>query len=81
MQLLGKDEGRAIGLTQVSEIVAVDTVTLVGPYPGDLQRMTTYSAVVAARAQLTPAVQAFLGFLASPRLKARLVAGGYEAAK
>src|SRR5512137_1240860 len=43
MELMAKSTADAIGLTQISEILSVPEVELVGPYPGELQRMTTYT--------------------------------------
>ena len=77
MQLMARSTGRAIGLTQVSEILSVPEVVLVGPYPGDLQRETTYSGVVMAGARQPERAQALLRFLAGPAVQGRLRGAGY----
>lgn len=78
MQLMARSTGRAIGLTQVSEILSVPEVVLVGPYPGDLQRETTYSGVVLAGARAPELAQALLRFLAGPAVQGRLRGAGFQ---
>lgn len=78
MQAMARSGDRAIGLTQISEILSVPQVILVGPYPGDLQRMTTYSGVVAAGAAHPEAAAAFLRFLSGPLARARFARAGFE---
>jgi len=48
MELMARSRGHAIGVTQISEILSVQEVVLVGPYPPPLQKTTTYSGVVPA---------------------------------
>src|SRR6267143_4617703 len=45
---------------QISEILPVKGVTLVGPLPGDLQKVTIYSAGLAAKAATPEAARAFI---------------------
>ncbi len=78
MELMARSTAEAIGLTQISEILSVKEVVLVGPYPGDLQTMTTYSGIVLARTPHVDAAQAFLRFLTSPPVQARFKRAGYE---
>jgi len=78
MLLLAKDPGNAIGVTQNSEIIAVKEVLLVGPYPGDLQLLTTYTGIVLTRTPHPEAAEAFLKFLTSAPVKERFVKAGYE---
>jgi molybdate transport system substrate-binding protein len=78
MQLLAQDPGNAIGVTQASEIVAVQEVVLLGPYPGELQRVTTYTGILLKRTPHREAAADFLKFLTSAPVKARFVKGGYE---
>jgi len=78
MELMAKSAVEAIGLTQISEILSVPEVELVGPYPGDLQLMTTYTGIVLERTQQLAAVEAFLRFLTSPPVQARFKQQGYE---
>lgn len=78
MELMAKSTVEAIGLTQISEILSVPEVELVGPYPGDLQLMTTYTGIVLERTQQLAAAEAFLRFLTSPPVQARFKQQGYE---
>ena len=63
---------------QISEILPVKGVTLVGPLPRDLQKITTYSAAVATRASSPEVARAFVAFLARPSFKAKLAAAGLD---
>jgi molybdate transport system substrate-binding protein len=77
MELMAKSTAVAIGLTQISEILSVPEVELVGPYPGDLQLMTTYSGIVLERAPNPAAAEAFLKFLISLPVQERFNKQGY----
>ena len=81
MELMAKSSANAIGLTQISEILSVPEVVLVGPYPGNLQNMTTYSGILLKRTPYPEAAQAFLSFLMSPAVQARFKQAGYEPAR
>jgi len=63
---------------QISEIVPVKGVALVGPLPKDLQKITTYSAGLAARSAVPEAARAFIAFLARPAFKSRFAAAGLD---
>jgi molybdate transport system substrate-binding protein len=78
MQLMAKDEGNVIGVTQMSEVVSVKEVIAVGPYPGDLQLLTTYTGVVLEHTPHPGEAAAFLKFLTSAAVKERFVRAGYE---
>lgn len=78
MELLAGTTARAIGLTQISEIVSVQGVALIGPYPGDLQAMTTYAGVLLAQTARPEAAAAYLRFLVSPFVQARFRLAGFE---
>ena len=78
MELMAKATTDAIGLTQISEILSVKEVVLIGPYPGDLQTMTTYTGILLTRTPHAEAAQAFLGFLTSPPVQTRFKQAGYE---
>jgi molybdate transport system substrate-binding protein len=78
MELMAKSTAEAIGLTQISEILSVPEVDLIGPYPGDLQLMTTYTGIVLERTPNPAAAEAFLKFLTSPPVQARFKKQGYE---
>lgn len=63
---------------QISEIVPVKGVTVVGPLPPDLQKVTVYSAGLAARSGSPEAARAFIAFLMRPVFKARFAAAGLD---
>ena len=63
---------------QISEIVPVKGVTLVGPLPPDLQKVTVYSAGLAARSASPAAARAFIAFLTRPAFKARFAEAGLD---
>jgi len=78
MEAMARSKADAIGLTQVSEILSVPQVVLIGPYPGDLQTSTTYSGVLPAASRHPEAAAAFLRFLAGPLARARFARAGFE---
>ncbi len=63
---------------QISEIVPVKGVVLVGPLPPDLQKITVYSAGLAARSAKPEAARAFIAFLARPAFKPKFAAAGLD---
>jgi molybdate transport system substrate-binding protein len=63
---------------QISEIVPVKGVVLVGPLPGDLQKVTVYSAGLAARSQQPAVGRAFMAFLARPAFRQKFSAAGLD---
>jgi molybdate transport system substrate-binding protein len=67
-----------IGLQQMSEILSVDGVDLVGPLPDALQTITVYSAGVLATAEHPDAAKALVEFLMTPAAAAVLRAKGLE---
>lgn len=79
MRWLGASEGgREMGITQITEILANEAVTLAGPLPGELQTKTVYSAGIAAQAREPEAAKALLARLTSPAARPILIAAGYE---
>jgi len=78
MEAMARSTVEAIGLTQISEILSVPQVELVGPYPGDLQRMTTYTGILLERTSQPAAAEAFLRFLTSSPVQARFKQQGYK---
>jgi molybdate transport system substrate-binding protein len=54
-----------IGVQQVAELLPVAGVTVVGPLPGDLQKLIPYSASVPSKAKEQDAAKAFVRFLSS----------------
>jgi molybdate transport system substrate-binding protein len=78
MEMMARSTVEAIGLTQISEILSVAEVELVGPYPGDLQLMTTYTGILLERTPQPAAAEAFLRFLTSSPVQTRFKQQGYE---
>lgn len=67
-----------IGLQQISEIMSVAGVELVGPLPEELQTVTTYVAGVPATSREAEAARNFIGFLTAPEAAAIYRARGLE---
>jgi len=63
---------------QISEILPVKGVTLVGPLPRELQKITTYSAAVATRAATPETARAFIAFVTRPTFKPKFVVAGLD---
>src|SRR5713226_8624038 len=59
---------------QISEIVPVKGVVMIGPLPSDLQKVTVYSAGLAARSTQPAAARAFMAFLVRPAFKPKFAA-------
>jgi molybdate transport system substrate-binding protein len=66
------------GIHQISEIVPVKEVVLVGPLPAEIQNYTTYAGAVSATARDAAAAKAFLDLLAGPAGAAVLKDKGME---
>jgi molybdate transport system substrate-binding protein len=70
-------DGRAdLVLQQISEVIAVPGVTLVGPLPAELQNQTVYAGAIAAGSADPQAARAFLAALAGPAARPVLAAKG-----
>jgi molybdate transport system substrate-binding protein len=67
-----------LGVHQISEIVPVKGVTLVGPLPAEIQNITVYAGGVSAAAQDSEAAKALIKVLAGPAAEAVLKAKGME---
>jgi len=67
-----------IGFQQISELRPVPGIELVGPLPAELQKITVFSAGVAAGAKEPDAARAFIMFLASPAAVAAIAKSGME---
>jgi molybdate transport system substrate-binding protein len=63
---------------QISEILPVKGVTLIGPLPKDLQKITVYSGGLAAKSTAADAAKTFLAYLTSPASKAKFAAAGLD---
>ena len=57
----------ALGFQQLSELIPLVGIHIVGPLPADVQINTLFSAGVCSSSVQPQAVQALLGFLASPQ--------------
>jgi molybdate transport system substrate-binding protein len=70
-----------IGVTLISEILAVKGAKLAGPLPGELQSYTLYAGAI-PKASVEPVIaRAFLTHLTSPAMAPRWKAAGFEPPK
>jgi molybdate transport system substrate-binding protein len=69
-----------LGIHQISEIVPVKEVTLVGPLPADIQNYTTYAGGIGAGAKQGDAAKALLKVLTGPAAADVLKSRGMEPA-
>ncbi|HEV8530623.1 MAG TPA: substrate-binding domain-containing protein [Methylomirabilota bacterium] len=63
---------------QISEILPVKGVTLVGPLPRELQKITTYSAAISTRAATPETARSFIAFVTRPSFKQKFVVAGLD---
>src|ERR1700737_4511527 len=63
---------------QISEIVPVKGVVMIGPLPAELQKVTVYSAALAARSTHPEAARGFPASRARRPCKPKLAAGGLD---
>ena len=70
----------ALGFQQLSELIPVEGITIVGPLPPAIQITTTFSAAMTARCTRAPDVAALLHFMASPDAAAAKIRQGMEPA-
>jgi len=68
-----------LGIHQISEMLPVKGVRVVGPLPAELQKYTTYVAAPAPASAQGAAVEAFIRHLTAPAARARLADAGYSA--
>ena len=69
-----------LGIHQISEILPVKGVTLVGPLPADVQNYTVYAAALGAQAKESDAAKALLKALSGPAAAEVLKSKGMEPA-
>lgn len=67
-----------LGLHQISEIVPVKGVTLVGPLPAEIQNVTTYAAGLSATSAQKDAAQQLVRLFSGPSARAILQAKGMQ---
>jgi molybdate transport system substrate-binding protein len=67
-----------IGFQQISELLPVAGVDIVGPLPPELQKITTFSAGIATLSKEPDAGRALIKFLTSPAASAVIVKSGME---
>lgn len=67
----------AIGLHQMSELLAVPGVTIVGLVPAPYQKTTTYSGGVSARSHQVPLARAFIVFTTNTEARAAFRSKGF----
>ena len=65
-------------VTQISEILPVKGVRLLGPLPPELQNVTILVAAISTRSTVVEAAREFLMFLVRPSSRAKFVEGGLE---
>ncbi|HEY2755826.1 MAG TPA: substrate-binding domain-containing protein [Pseudolabrys sp.] len=69
-----------LGVHQISEIMPVKGVTLVGPLPKEIQNTTTYAAGLSATTQHKDAAQALIKMFSHPDAETTLKAKGMDPA-
>jgi molybdate transport system substrate-binding protein len=67
-----------IGFQQISELLPVPGIDIVGPIPGELQKITIFSAAVAVSSRDPQAARALIRFLSSPRAISAIARSGLE---
>lgn len=70
--------GAEVGLFNISEILPIRGVTLVGPLPSELQNYITFAAGVAADTGIPKAAGAFIALMASATSRAAWTSSGME---
>jgi molybdate transport system substrate-binding protein len=76
-ELVAKGEVELVA-HQISEIVPVKGVTLVGPLPKDLQKVTIYAAGIAAKSTAPELGRGFIAFLMRPALRPKFAEAGLD---
>jgi molybdate transport system substrate-binding protein len=67
-----------IGFQQISELRPVEGIDIVGPLPDELQKITVFSAGIAAVSKEPDAGKALIKFLASPAARPEIVKSGMD---
>ena len=63
---------------QISEIIPVKGVTLVGPLPAEINRVTTYAGALLASTPSPDAARALLAYLGRPEFRPKFAAAGLD---
>jgi molybdate transport system substrate-binding protein len=69
-----------LGIHQISEILPVKGITLVGPLPKEIQNYTTYAAGLGANAKAAEAANALVAFMSNAKAAAIIKAKGMDPA-
>lgn len=69
-----------LGFQQLSELMSLEGIDVLGPLPADIQIITTFSAGLATASTQPDAVRALLAFLVSPATEPTKQRNGMEAA-
>jgi molybdate transport system substrate-binding protein len=69
-----------IGIQQMSELMAVDGIDVVGPLPDELQSVTMFTAAIPTSSSHAEAGRGLIEFLRTPAAKAVIAAKGLEPA-
>jgi molybdate transport system substrate-binding protein len=77
--LLARGEAE-LGFQQLSELMHLPGIDLLGPLPPEIQLMTTFSASISVKSQSVDAARAFLAFLTAPAAEAVKRKNGMQAA-
>jgi molybdate transport system substrate-binding protein len=77
-ELAKATDSRAIGVTQITEILNTPGVTLVGPLPRELELATTYTAAVATRAAAPEAARRLVALLGAEEQRPLRERTGFE---
>ena len=67
-----------IGFQQISELLPIAGIDIVGPLPPAVQRVTVFAAGIAANSRHPEAARAFIRFLTSPEAAGVVVKSGLE---
>jgi molybdate transport system substrate-binding protein len=76
-EIVAKGEAE-IGMQQISELKPVPGIDIIGPLPDELQKVTVFSAGIAAVSKEPEAGKALIKFLASPVARAEIVKSGMD---
>ena len=76
-EIVAKGEAE-LGFQQISELKPVAGIDIVGPLPDPLQKITVFSAGIAAGSKEPEAGKALIKFLASPEAREEIVKSGME---